>query len=101
VRDIISTVFSVDGCGEDAPMKRIGAGLAVLFLHLVLLSPGSLVPAAPPLAPPAPETYDVRISYRINAFRNERLLQYYEMLRFLKKAGFQRDPEEIVPESEP
>src|SRR5262249_45001795 len=47
------------------------------------------------------EVYDVEISYRINAFRNERLLQYDEMMRFLKKAGFQRDPEEVVPETEP
>jgi hypothetical protein len=42
----------------------------------------------------------VQISYRINAFRNQRLMQYYEMLRFLKKAGFQRDPEEEVSETE-
>src|SRR5690349_227256 len=60
----------------------------------------SLAQAAAPLAPPPPQTYDVQISYRINAFRNQRLMQYYEMLRFLKKAGFQRDPDEEVSETE-
>ena len=82
-------------------MKRIGAGLVAIVSALVSLFTCALVPAAPPAAPPPPETYDVQISYRINAFRNERLLQYYEMLRFLKKAGFQRDPEEVVPDTEP
>ncbi|HEY7329906.1 MAG TPA: hypothetical protein VH592_19885 [Gemmataceae bacterium] len=73
--------------------------LAVFFTlsacHLVSLS------SAEPPAPPPPETYDVRISYRINAFRNERLLQYREMMGYLKKVGFQRDPQEEVSETEP
>ncbi|MGH7223782.1 MAG: hypothetical protein ACRELF_11175, partial [Gemmataceae bacterium] len=77
-------------------MKLFGVVSGFLVFHLVSLSSA----AAPP-APAPPETYDVRISYRINAFRNERLLQYYEMLRFLKKAGFQRDPKEVVPDTEP
>jgi hypothetical protein len=69
-------------------MKRIVAGYAVLFCHLIVV-------AAPP-APPPPESYDVQISYRINAFRNERLLQYDEMMRFLKKVGFQRNPQDVA-----
>ena len=69
-------------------MKRIVAGSGALFLHLIVV-------AAPP-APPPPETYDVQISYRINAFRNERLLQFDEMMRFLKKAGFQRNPQDVA-----
>jgi hypothetical protein len=77
-------------------MRHLGAVCVFFVFHLANLSS-----AATPPAPPPPETYDVQISYRINAFRNERLLQYYEMMRFLKKAGFQRDPEEVVPQSEP
>ncbi|HEY7311262.1 MAG TPA: hypothetical protein VH643_18010 [Gemmataceae bacterium] len=82
-------------------MKRISAVLGVLVFPLVALWPCHLVRAAAPPAPAPPKTYDVQISYRINAFRNQRLMQYYEMMRFLKKAGFQRDPEEEVPETEP
>src|SRR6185437_9728954 len=77
-------------------MKRMAVAFGLLGFYLVILSPCHLVSAAAP-----PEVYDVEISYRINAFRNQRLLQYYEMMRFLKKAGFQRDPEEVVPENEP
>jgi hypothetical protein len=78
-------------------MKRRIVVFGVIAFPLVILSPCHAVAAAP--APP--EVYDVEISYRINAFRNERLLQYDEMMRFLKRAGFQRDPEEVVPETEP
>jgi hypothetical protein len=73
-------------------MKCIVVAFGIIVLFLVTLS--SAVTAAPP------EVYDVQISYRINAFRNERLLQYNEMMRFLKKAGFQRDSEEVVSETE-
>jgi len=76
-------------------MKRIVVTLGLIALHLVALSP------CHPVTPPPPQTYDVQISYRINAFRNERVLQYYDMMRFLKKVGFQRDPDEEVPETEP
>jgi hypothetical protein len=68
------------------------------FVLLFLVEPSS---SAAPLAPPSPENYDVQISYRITAFRNERLVQYYDMMRFLKKLGFQRNPQEEVPETEP
>jgi hypothetical protein len=61
---------------------------------------GGAASAAVP-APPSPETYDITIRYRINAFRKERVAQYYEMMRFLQAHGFQRDPEEEVPEDEP
>ena len=76
-------------------MKRLGAVSGLFVLCLVLLSS-----AAEPPAPPPPQTYDVQISYRINAFRNERLLQYDEMMRYLKKIGFQRNPQEAVEETE-
>jgi hypothetical protein len=69
---------------------------AGFFAVLFALSPYPLVRAAEPASPPPPETYDVQISYRINAFRNERLLQYYEMMRYLKKVGFQRNPQDVA-----
>jgi hypothetical protein len=75
-----------------------------LFPLLVLFSllwGDQTLSAAAPSAPPPPESYDVQISYRINAFRNERLTQYYEMMDSLKKVGFRRDPAEVVPENEP
>jgi hypothetical protein len=75
--------------------------LAFLVALLSLLSASKPHAAAKPPAPAAPETYDVQISYRINAFRNQRVLQYYEMMRFLKKSGFQRDPAEEVEDTEP
>src|SRR5579871_981168 len=75
-------------------MKALQRGLGGLLCLLVLLSIRQGVRAAPP------EKYDVVISYRINAFRNERLLQYYEMMRFLKKIGFERHPDEIVVDTE-
>ncbi|MHB1425592.1 MAG: hypothetical protein ACYC3I_20685 [Gemmataceae bacterium] len=77
-------------------MKHSSIISGFLVFPLITLSS-----AAAPLAPPPPETYDVKISYRINAFRNERLAQYYDMMRYLKKLGFQRNPEEAVPDTEP
>lgn len=68
---------------------------------LTLLTPCFVAEGAVPPSPPPPETYDVQISYRINAFRNERLLQYHEMMGYLKKLGFQRDPQEAIAETEP
>src|SRR5579884_3561195 len=65
------------------------------FALLIIWATCLLVPAAAPPAPPPPETYNVQISYRINAFRNERLLQYGEMMGYLKKLGFQRDPQDV------
>ena len=56
--------------------------------------------AATPAAPPPPATYDVVIRYRINAFPRERIPQYSAMMRTLKRLGFVRDPDEVVPETE-
>ncbi len=77
-------------------MKRIAVGIGVILCHLVTLSPCHLVAAAP-----RPKWYDVQISYRIHAFRNERVKQYNEMMRFLKKVDFMRDPEDVPEDSEP
>ncbi len=72
-------------------MKQRIAISGFLFLALICFYASAAVPPAPP----PPETYDVQISYRINAFRNERLLQYGEMMGYLKKLGFQRDPQDV------
>jgi hypothetical protein len=68
----------------------------VLLAGCVVLGLRAEVPAPPP-----PATYDVLIRYRIDALRNERVVQYFAMMRFLKSVGFERDPEEEVPPSEP
>jgi hypothetical protein len=79
----------------------ISRRLFPLLVLFAILSGQQILFAAAPPAPPPPESYDVQIAYRINAFRNERLTQYYEMMNYLKKIGFQRDPTEVVPENEP
>jgi hypothetical protein len=56
--------------------------------------------AAGPAAPPPPPAYDVAVRYRINAFGNDRIIQYNELTRYLKALGFRRDPNEEVPENE-
>src|SRR5262249_21657852 len=51
-----------------------------------------LLVASPPVkAEPTPKEYDVRIHYQIDAFRNERLRQFYPMLRYFESIGFQKD----------
>jgi hypothetical protein len=56
--------------------------------------------AADPAAPPPPAEYDVAVRYRINAFSNERIVQYNEMMRYLGRLGFRRNADEDVPEDE-
>ncbi|MCX7663979.1 MAG: hypothetical protein N2112_00370 [Gemmataceae bacterium] len=48
-------------------------------------------------SPAAPKEYDVQLRYRISAERNQRVLIYEELSRFLKKIGFQdmTDPDEL------
>jgi hypothetical protein len=66
---------------------------AVAFCPLVVL-------AGEPLAPTPPKLYDVQIHYRIAAFRNERIVQFAQMMRYLQEVGFRRDPDEVVPDNE-
>ena len=58
-------------------------------------------PGDAPAAPPPPDAYDVQIRYHINAYRNEHIAQYFEMLRYFKDAGFVRDPDDVPQEDEP
>jgi hypothetical protein len=69
-----------------------------VFCGLLVFS--SLAVADVP-TPPPPAKYDVEIRYQIQAFRNERVRQYHEMLEYLKNIGFVRDPRDVVPEIEP
>jgi hypothetical protein len=73
-------------------LSRVPFVLAVLSLLSITASSHA--------AQKPPETYDVQIVYRINAGRNERLAQYNEMMRFLQRLGFRRDPEEAAAENE-
>ena len=51
---------------------------------------------AQPTAPPPPEQYRVQLRYRIQASRNDRLVQYFAFLRFLDSVGFKKD---LLPRS--
>src|SRR5215207_3394084 len=50
------------------------------------------------VAPPPPARYDAQVRYRIRVGRNERIVQFREMARYLESIGFQRvesdDPNE-------
>jgi hypothetical protein len=72
---------------------------AILLLIAVAL--GSPLFAADLSAPPPPAEYDVQIRYQIDAFRNERLPQYFAMMRYFESLGFQRkgEPEDGEPEN--
>jgi len=48
-----------------------------------------------PPAPPPPAQYDVQIRYDIDAFRNERVAQYRELLKSLKQVGFVLDQSKV------
>src|SRR3954471_1157882 len=78
------------------PMRKLSL---TAFLCLGIASLSSL--QGQPAAPPTPPTYDVKIRYSIDAFRNERIVQYFEMMKYLKEVGFVRDPNEDVTETEP
>jgi hypothetical protein len=71
------------------------------IVALVVLNLTAAPVPAQPAAPPPPATYDVQIRYEIVAQRNERVAQYLEMMRDLKRAGFVRDPDEFFDENEP
>jgi hypothetical protein len=76
-----------------------------MLLRLLCLVPVALgVPTvfgADLPAPPPPAKYAVEIRYQIDAFRNERVRQYFEMMQYLKAIGFERDPAYLVPDLEP
>jgi hypothetical protein len=60
-----------------------------------LLFLAALSRAAVP-APPPPEVYSARIRFRIEGIRTARAAQFDEMMRFLTRHGFRRDPEDVT-----
>lgn len=82
------------------PFPRVTPMLRRTFLPAAVpLVLGCLVGAAP-LAPPPPATYDVVVRYRIDAFSNERIVQFNAMLKDFAARGFRRDPNEEPPPDE-
>ena len=73
----------------------------VLLVPCVALLLARSPAAGQPIAPPSPPVYEVKIRYQIEANRNERVTQYYEMMRDLRRAGFVRDPNEEIDDNEP
>jgi hypothetical protein len=65
--------------------KHAQITLATLAAALVLAPP----PRA--TAEPRPKEYDVRIRYRIDAYRNQHIVQFAPMVRYLESLGFQKD----------
>jgi hypothetical protein len=62
-------------------------------ITVTTLAAAALVLGVPPRAPaePRPQEYDVRIRYRIDAYRNQHLVQFAPMLRYFESLGFQKD----------
>src|SRR5258707_6295211 len=70
----------------------------VALVAMILLSMLGFRAGAQPAAPPPPAEYEVRLRYEINAFRNERLTQYFAFSKYLNSIGFQKN---AGPEYEP
>lgn len=58
------------------------------------LSINSLV-SAQVKRPKPPDRFDVKVLYRIDAFRNTRAILFRQMLRYFESLGFQRDPNDL------
>lgn len=80
------------------PTRPVPSLAAVLLAALAQVALDTRADAPP--APPPPAAYDVEVRYRIDAFRNERVAQFREMLSELEKLGFKRDPEDPAPADE-
>src|SRR5204863_8399789 len=73
--------------------------LLVPIVVIACTAPSAAQTARPAVkAPPAPTEYSVRLRYEIKAFRNERLVQYFALIRHLQSIGFHKDE---GPENEP
>ena len=74
-------------------LRHFLAAPVVLIIGAIALSQ--------PAGPAAPKDYDVTIRYRIDAVGNDRIIQYFGMVNYLKAIGFVREAPEDVPENEP
>jgi hypothetical protein len=61
-----------------------------VLLCLAGLTLGGPFASAQAPVPPPPKEYEVQLRYRIQAGRNERLVQFFDLLRFLKSVGFKK-----------
>ncbi|MCS6850221.1 MAG: hypothetical protein NZ700_03510 [Gemmataceae bacterium] len=51
--------------------------------------------------PPPPAEYRVQLRYRILAGRNDRLRQYFDLIRYLESIGFRKDPGAVTEPEDP
>jgi hypothetical protein len=66
-------------------MKRL------IFLSLVTAAVFTAESPAQRVAPPPPARYDAQLRYRIRVGRNERIVQFREMVRYFESIGFRRE----------
>lgn len=62
-----------------------------LLAGAVLWSLAAVPVLAQPPSPLPPKEYDVQLRYRIRAGRNERLAQYFALIKHLEKVGFHKN----------
>jgi hypothetical protein len=70
----------------------LGHGPRALPLLGFVLLLGVLPALGQPPSPPPPKEYEVQLRYQIFAGRNDRLVQFADLTRYLDSIGFQRDP---------
>lgn len=66
----------------------------ILLLSVAILAFSLTDVQAQPATPAPPKTYQVRLRYQIQANRNERIVQFRAMLKYLESIGFNKDPGE-------
>lgn len=71
---------------------------ALFFIAAFVFAATARPAQAEPTMPPKPASYDVQLRYRIHASLNDRLVQYFALIRYLDSIGFDRVP---GPDSEP
>lgn len=71
-----------------AAMRPVPSG-PVRWVALLLAAVGPAAAAAQVKVPKPPDVYDAQVRYRINADRNERVLQFEAMLKYFGGLGFQ------------
>src|SRR5262245_31158000 len=76
------------------PCTRVTLSLAAFLLVAPILP-------AQRVAPPSPPEYDVQARYSIRAATNQRIVQFFEMTRYLDSIGFKREPGEEDEPADP
>jgi hypothetical protein len=71
------------------PLLRPLSRVTLTVTAFLLLTP--TLPAQR-VAPPPPAEYDVQARYSIRAATNQRIVQFFEMVRYLESIGFKREP---------